>query len=271
MSRLHLFFVAVVFGCPIWTLQAYANPFLKDLQSLRGQFDESSSPERIENRYMELAARYSKPEQLGRKYAQLTRSLCESGLHQPGRAEKAIDYGQLAIQYPLDLSTYLQLTIHLGDAMQRSEKPYTRDEIVRVYLDGLRVALDMAVPAERVQPPPSGPSVFSSASSFEERLAANEKTEADRRLAMQLNEAVLLRKTIENHVITLYAGNAHVIETGGTAPTTTELDGLYAIALDTLGTETRALAIVDEVEARAEKVQQARDSYISDGENTNRP
>jgi len=223
--------------------------------SLSGQLDtlkgmvkgRETDVAKIEEAYLDLARQHRTPQDLGLIYARLSQMYCETGLSEPGRANKAVQYAEAALEYPLDLVSRLQVAIQKGDAMQNSDVGYSRDEIARVYLEGYQIALAENIPEKRIPLPAVSKSDVEGNPedpAYQRRLSqwsrAHNTAIAARESAYETNKAVVLRKALESQTLALYSDDSDP-----SAPSE-----LSRIALDVLQDENQAWHLTHQLENR---------------------
>lgn len=254
-------------GAPAWADEALE----QELTALRGRVQgHATDTDALEMAYVDLLRRYPEPAQQGRILAHASRMYCESGLNLSERAAKAVAYAEAAAGKPLDLVTALKLAIQRGDAMYMandgSSTDYTREEIARVYLEGLRLALDAGVPADRREVsgfvvPQRDPRNSQPVDIEAERLRSHLEAERFR----ERQQAATGRKFLEQSIVELYAGPdpEHLLVVSSKPPKSADLDELYALALEVLGTEERALPLVERVKARGQVLLREQAAYAA--------
>lgn len=123
------------------------------LVDLSSRINGSQTPmESMEKEYLDLTKLHETPEELGRIYAALADSYCQSGLRDP---ESVIKYAEKALEYPLEPLNRMETYSDLGSALKclESEKSTSlKDEPpcpdITPYLKALRVAVEEKVPDE---------------------------------------------------------------------------------------------------------------------------
>jgi len=121
---------------------------LNEVDKLRVGFN--TPFDEVEKRCNELLERYTKPEEQGMIYYQLTKVEGQSGFQRPG---KIIEYIKKALDLPIDPLKKVRLYIYWGDAIQVAHRGVHNQELVTArrkavmpYLQGLKETLKHNLP-----------------------------------------------------------------------------------------------------------------------------
>jgi len=215
----------------------------------------------LEKKYLDLLSEYPSAEDAGRIYFALTDLHCQSALTDP---DAAIRYAQKAFECPLDDSLKIRLCHKLGDAMQVKNRGVTgpalaeaRREIVRTYLEGIKIALSHHTPPERVEI--TGPGLFTGRITDPEVAAARRREYEEQLAAMQqarfINDMVMHRDICVNQIVYIYSRKPY------------DTEGLRAVATEILADDEAVADLIEKVEAAvrertAKEMEKLTDEFI---------
>ena len=222
MKRQHVAVLLTVISLILnWSSSSYADVVEQRLRDVgravrRGEETDTAS---AEQQYLQLLDEFEAPEDVGKIYAEISRMYCDAGLVDNANADGAVNYGEKALEYPLEPYKEMHVYIHIGDALNVRDGGASGDEfararrdIVRPYLEAFRIALDNDVPEERVPLPVMGAYegfvVGDSPESQRLRREQQEREEqhlAAREEAKRINRMFPLRHASEGHVVYLYS------------------------------------------------------------------
>lgn len=221
----------------------------------------------IEVQYLELASRYTEPEDLGNIYYHLVEDVYfQSGVSDPA---SAIKYATKALEYPLSDSQHVQMEHVIGIAIKRQnvrkngEVPAAaRSEIVRPLLEAVKYCLDHKIPAAKLprvedpfpfgrhNPNTSGPWLSDEENRKREKVWEEKKRQQNAEQkeyedALQkregVNKCVEIRIGCEDLVVSVYAKKPY------------DTDELRRIAMEIVQDEKAVDALVAKVNAAVQK------------------
>ena len=135
---------------------------LYEVDKLRAGFN--TPFDEVEERCNELLQKYTKPEEQGKIYYELTKVEGQSGFQRPA---KAIDYVKKALELPQDPWKKVRLYIYWGDTIQVAHRGVHNQELVAArrkavvpYLYGLKETLKYDLPELKPELPTYGAIVY---------------------------------------------------------------------------------------------------------------